>query len=183
MTRYSIIRSQSRQRGATLMVALILLAVMTLLGLAVLRSTIMDERMAGGMYGRSLAFQSAEAGLREAENLIETDTSLPASFPPTAGTCNANGLCAAIDRAANPNAHDLWVSGATWKTSVASVGMAKPPKYIIEKMGKAPTWYGCDKQSDPPATCFSDRYRITAISESDDGSRVMLQSNYAILTP
>lgn len=181
MTRHSIIRSQSRQRGATLMVALILLAVMTLLGLAVLRSTIMDERMAGGMYGRSLAFQSAEAGLREAENLIETNTALPASFPTAAGTCNANGLCAAIDRTANPNAEDLWVSGATWKTSAASVGMAKPPQYIIEKMGEAPTWYGCDKAIPIAPTCLSERYRITAVSQSDDGSRVLLQSNYAVV--
>lgn len=170
-----------KQRGATLMVALILLAVMTLLGLAVLRSTIMDERMAGGMYSRSLAFQSAEAGLREAENVIQSDATLPASFPTTAGTCNANGLCAAIDRATHPEADDLWVSGGTWRTSTATVGMAEPPQYMIEKMGEAPTWYGCDKAIPIAPTCLSDRYRITSVGETEDGSRVLLQTNYAVV--
>ena len=61
----------SRQRGASLVVVLILLLVMTLLGLAVLRTTLLDERMSANLYDRSLSFQSAETALRDAEAAVQ----------------------------------------------------------------------------------------------------------------
>lgn len=60
----------ARQRGASLVVVLILLLIMTLLGLAVLRGTLLEERMSANMYDRSLAFQQAESALREAEDQV-----------------------------------------------------------------------------------------------------------------
>jgi len=59
-----------RQRGASLVVVLVLLLVMTLLGLAVLRGTLLEERMSANMFDRSLAFQQAESALREAEDKV-----------------------------------------------------------------------------------------------------------------
>ena len=58
------------QRGVSLVVVMILLLVITLLGLAVLRGTLMSERMSANMYDRSLAFQSAESALRDAEVVV-----------------------------------------------------------------------------------------------------------------
>ncbi|WP_229823582.1 pilus assembly PilX family protein [Luteimonas padinae] len=62
------------QGGAVLVIALILLAVLTLLALGGLRGTVMEERMAAGQRDRSLEFQAAEAGLRAAEAVIQADT-------------------------------------------------------------------------------------------------------------
>ncbi len=59
-----------KQRGATLLVALVMLIVMTLLGLASIRSTSMQEKMGANLYDRSLAFQAVESALREAESGI-----------------------------------------------------------------------------------------------------------------
>lgn len=56
-----------RESGISLIVVLLLLLVMTLLGLAVLRGTLLEERMSANMYDRSLAFQVAEGALRDAE--------------------------------------------------------------------------------------------------------------------
>ena len=56
-----------RQSGVALIVVLILLMVMTLLGLASLRGTLMEERMSANLFDRSLAFQAAESALREAD--------------------------------------------------------------------------------------------------------------------
>lgn len=64
------IPSPARQRGASLVVVLILLLIMTLLGLAVLRGTLLEERMSANMYDRSLAFQQTESALREAEEAV-----------------------------------------------------------------------------------------------------------------
>ena len=61
---------RGRQSGVSLIVVLILLLVMTVLGLAVMRSTLLEERMSANMYDRSLAFQQAESGLREAEAVV-----------------------------------------------------------------------------------------------------------------
>ena len=61
---------RGRQSGVSLVVVLILLLVMTILGLAVMRGTLLEERMSANMYDRSLAFQQAESALREAEAAI-----------------------------------------------------------------------------------------------------------------
>ena len=54
------LRSGRQQRGVALAVALVLLLIATLLGLAGIRSTTMQERMSANMYDRSLAFQRAD---------------------------------------------------------------------------------------------------------------------------
>ena len=55
------------QTGVSLLVVLILLLVTSVLGIAVLRSSAMQERMSGNMYDRSLAMQAAEMGLNAGE--------------------------------------------------------------------------------------------------------------------
>jgi type IV pilus assembly protein PilX len=59
-----------KQRGVALVVALILLVVATLIGLAASRGTMLQERMSGNSYDRSLAFQRSESALRAAEAAI-----------------------------------------------------------------------------------------------------------------
>jgi len=64
---------RSHQSGAALVIVLLLLLVMTLLGLASLRATLLEERMSGALFDRSLAFQSAEYAMREAESFINVE--------------------------------------------------------------------------------------------------------------
>lgn len=59
-----------RQRGAALFVGLMLLLVLTLLGLSSSNASIMQERMAGNLQDRNLAFQRAEGALRDIEMRI-----------------------------------------------------------------------------------------------------------------
>jgi type IV pilus assembly protein PilX len=59
--------AKRKQRGVALVVALILLVVATLIGLAASRGTVLQERMSSNTYDRSLAFQRSEAALRAAE--------------------------------------------------------------------------------------------------------------------
>ena len=71
--------SMRRQQGASLVVVLILLLVMTLLGLAVLRSALLEERMTANLLDRSWSFQAAEAALRNGEALAATRPVVPAA--------------------------------------------------------------------------------------------------------
>lgn len=60
-----------RQKGITLIVGLILLLVMTMLGLTAVQVTTQQERMAGNLRDRNIAFQAAESALREGESALE----------------------------------------------------------------------------------------------------------------
>jgi type IV pilus assembly protein PilX len=65
-----MIASRRDQGGVALVVSLILLVLATLIGLASVRGTNLQERMSANMYDRSLAFQRAESALRAAEEAI-----------------------------------------------------------------------------------------------------------------
>ncbi len=59
-----------RQQGSALVISLVFLVVMTLIAVGAMRDTTLQERMAGNLRDRSLAFQAAEAALREGENWL-----------------------------------------------------------------------------------------------------------------
>ncbi len=68
--------TRNRQQGVVLITGLILLVLLTIIGVTASRSTLLEERMAGNMKDQNVAFQSAEAALRVAENYL-TGVSLP----------------------------------------------------------------------------------------------------------
>lgn len=78
-TRAAPLRCHGRtaQGGTTLVVALILLLVVTLVAVAGMQNTVLQERMAGNLYDRNLAFQQAEAGLRDAQRQIPAIAGAP----------------------------------------------------------------------------------------------------------
>ncbi|MBU6478843.1 MAG: pilus assembly protein, partial [Xanthomonadaceae bacterium] len=79
------------QRGVALIVALILLIVITLVGLAAIGTTILQNKMTANQYDRQIAFQSAEAALRVAAALIPNNPGLIARNCQNGGTiCQAN---------------------------------------------------------------------------------------------
>jgi type IV pilus assembly protein PilX len=161
-----------RQRGAALLTVLLLLLIMTLLGLASLRSGLLEERMTGNLYDRSVGFQTAEAALREAETVILTR-------PAYTG---AGGLYPLPVADATPR----WTDGATvWRnaTNLGGTSAAVTARFIVEEMGPAPTWRGCDRIIPVDPSCLTGRFRITSLSQAPGRAQVMLQSNYAMATP
>ena len=64
--------AKDSQTGAVLITALLLLLVLTILGTSSIQNTVLQERMAGNMNQRNLAFQAAEAALREGEDWLGT---------------------------------------------------------------------------------------------------------------
>ena len=162
-----------QQRGAALLTVLLLLLIMTLLGLASLRSGLLEERMSGNLYDRSVSFQTAEAALREAEVGIVARTNLydgsDGTFPlPVA------------------DATPRWLDAGTgWRnaTNLGGASTAVTARVIVEEMGVAPTWRGCDRVIPIDPSCMTGRFRITAVSQAPGRAQVMLQSNYAMATP
>jgi len=171
------VHSPRNQRGAALIVVLILLMVMTLLGLASLRGTLMEERMAANMYDRSLGFQAAEAAMREAETRLLQPGTL-AAFPSAANTCNS-GLCAMPVPAEGQSERADDPSFNGWFSASAVSDIAGTPEYFVEYMGEAPGWALCDREIPRHPNCMRPRYRITARSTGDGRANVILQSSFA----
>ena len=63
----SPVSSLQTQSGVVLAISLIILLLLTLIGLSATQTTALEEKMAGNLRDKSLAFQAAEAALRFAE--------------------------------------------------------------------------------------------------------------------
>jgi type IV pilus assembly protein PilX len=190
MARESMPMPASRQRGAILFIALILLLVMTMLILASVRGTVMQERMASNLYDRSLAFQAAEAALREAERWVLENPPKPA-----AGTCDGSGNCGRQVAGAAP----VWTVETNWASAhsvtdghnhqIQIGNLPVPPQFIVELLAEnMPEVNLCETTAvDPDAPCYGGpeglRYRITARSGKEGRAVVMLQSVYAVPKP
>jgi type IV pilus assembly protein PilX len=151
---------------------------MTLLGLASMRTTQLEERMTGNLVDRSLAFQAAEAALREAETRAS-------SRPLPAGAGCVNGLCGPGDVEADTPAWKdatVWASAPTAITNLASAVDA--PRYIIELIASGiPPRGSCTTSEDVSSevcTGSEVRYRLTARSTQAGRATVLLQSIYAV---
>jgi type IV pilus assembly protein PilX len=180
------------QHGAALIIAMILLLVMSLLAVASLRGTIMQERMSSNAYDQDLAFQSAEAGLRVGERLAENWVNAGGNLADLAGcqapNAAAEGLYQNINNVcqqplwdvSTPGANDAyWQDASTVAGAIpfGGVGLSLAPFFIVELISNA-----APCQPDTPAAAIPNcrRFRITASSNNADGrSQVILQSIYA----
>lgn len=122
-----------RQSGAVLAVALILLLVMTLLAVAALRGTLLEERMASGQLDRSYAFQSAEAALRAAESIVRNDDDGTVGQDCISGTA---GCGVPNDTGIVTGCTGCWVSAGTGNVSSKAVGA---PEYLIQRFASQST--------------------------------------------
>ncbi|PKO33295.1 MAG: hypothetical protein CVU34_13535 [Betaproteobacteria bacterium HGW-Betaproteobacteria-7] len=83
--------TMGRQGGAILFVGLILMVALTMLAFTALRTATMQERMAGNVRDRGIAFQAAESALRAAEKYLSV-TSAPSSATFNGTACTAKGI-------------------------------------------------------------------------------------------
>lgn len=161
-----IYRTLGNQRGAVLVVGLMLLVVLTLLGVVAMQGTTLQERMAGNMREQEQAFQSAEAALRAGEVFLRTTDILPAFE-------GANGLFPQPDPAA-----PRWAQPTTWSgdgsrpyTGPVTEGETTP-RFIIEQL---------PFDADPGGSLASDTelpssgmYRVTARGTGSLGRAVVI---------
>lgn len=60
-----------QQQGSVLIISLILMVVLTILGVSGMKTSLLEEKMAGNLRDSQLAFQAAEATLKQAEQYID----------------------------------------------------------------------------------------------------------------
>lgn len=124
-----------RQGGVALVVALLLLLVITLVGLAAVHSTIMQQKMASNLYDRQVAFQSSEAALRAAEEWVTsnpTSTLIRDCSALTGGACLADPFSDTNLPAASLQSVATGSASGQFTASTISTGQ---PQFVVENMG------------------------------------------------
>jgi type IV pilus assembly protein PilX len=116
----------TRQQGVALAVALILLIIVTLIGLAAVRGTTVQQRMTANFYDRELAFQNTEAALRAGEALIQAG--------PVAGVTSRD--CTTTQCEANPftdpNLNAALIQTVATTEYTAGSNAPGQPQYVVE---------------------------------------------------
>ena len=174
------------QRGWVLVVGLVILVMLTILSMALMKTTRLEEKMAGATRDMNLSFQAAETALRAAETFIESKTN-QSIFNTTA---EANGIYNKTDNEPEDLFTIDWddfskeiypeteTTGSLYPklegdpmglvpmvlVPLELEGVASPPRYMIKKLK-----IGC-------RTAF----RVTARGTGGTNNRVtLLRSHYA----
>lgn len=163
------------QRGAVLIVSMLLLLIMTLIGVTGMRNTTLEEKMVGNTRDLQLAFNAAEGALRRSEDLLRV-VNLP-NFVAYDGT-NTGGYY-------NPDS-TIWTQ-ISWtladnfavdcgsNTLAADLGVSAQPTCYIEQLPAVKA--GADLEAGTALT--QNMYRITARAlGGTTTSEVILQETF-----
>jgi type IV pilus assembly protein PilX len=178
----------ARQRGATLMIALVMLAVILLLGTASASLLVLDEHAARSHRAHAQALLAAQAALDDAcEEIRRGARVLPAAFPRDIGChADAEGRILCLGEAEHAAWKPAQLSGAapgaagygewTGRRAPALEGGPPAPRYLIELLAasKAKTTE-TTKAADGDAEAGR-LYRISALGFGAGGAQAALQS-------
>lgn len=170
-----------RQSGATLIIALIILAAVTVAAAATLRLATTEQRITVATQARAQAFEAVEAALRAAEaralaQALNANQAFPnqgLSRPRSDRRCLQTACRTGLCEPPDPDCDERWLGDVDWATGSTINGVST--QYIVEFLGAT---FRCNDgivTSDDPMNCK--RYRITA--RSAPGNRyatVILQS-------
>lgn len=170
---FAISKVHGPEQGSALVIALVMLLVLTMMALAGMQTTSLQEKMAGNMRDKGLALQAAEAALREGEAFLQA-----AVLPSFYGT---DGLYQPLNPASNYM--PLWATidwasdSVSWEYEGQIKGVAVQPRYIIEELPPVPESGGSLAPDDPIPD--AGLYRVTARAVGGtDTAVVILQTIY-----
>lgn len=174
------------QKGVVLVTSLVLMAILTVLGVATLRSNMMDVNIHKNMQSRSNAFQCAEAALRAGEMWLNDDLN---ALPDEVTTIPDQALFQ-VWAYKSATIQDIYSKDLNWWTTNGwsgidltdtdnQVGCAIIPRYIVEKIGTVAD-EGKDLSIESRSKTGVDFFRVTAFSVGmDNSANVLLQTTFA----
>ncbi|MBL8255411.1 MAG: hypothetical protein JNJ62_02275 [Pseudoxanthomonas mexicana] len=168
-------RGPAGQQGIALVVVLVLLVAVSILGVAVMRSSAMQERMSANLRDRSIAFESAESVLLYVQTTVMASRAW-AQTRPSNGDCTTHAVC--------PNG-----AAPAWRGAPASAYdsglLLEPPEYWVEYLGqgvanKVDDDSQCkseEERNNPSLDCRTLSYRVTVRSRAAGRADVLIQAN------
>ena len=189
------------ETGAALFVSLVFLLIMTIVGLAGMQNTSLQEKMAGHLRDSDLAFQAAESALKAGEAVLNsgniptcvctsaTDGLYVNSYPGTTSDCPTYLGSPSNNQSSNPyppEIENFWICNSPTNCDMVTLSssqfnnLASPPKYVIESLSlgasvdQAP---GQTLEAGIPVAPGPKYYRVTAHGTGlTSNSVVVLQS-------
>lgn len=182
-----------KERGAILVVSLLMLLMLTIIGVASIKTTTIQERMAGNLRDRELAFQAAEAALSIGERYIiskmEGAPGWVDSLSGGTGSCTpSSGICK-TGTVFNPFTDTNWdgslsINDQTVLTALGGIDSADlelkstdslnltMPQFVIQKVG----------ERDGESGMKNHIFKVTAKGKGGDvNSEVVLQSTFSYI--
>jgi type IV pilus assembly protein PilX len=151
------------QQGAVLFISLILLVVLSLIGIASMQVTTLQERMAGNYFTQNRAFEYAEWMARTQENTIETDYQNNVTYLSNAEACDETFPVAGVAT----GSVDLWAAkqtatgvGGTISTT-AGYNMV-PGSWYVHRIDKCIAGEGSLVTGKPIGSNTTAKYQIIA---------------------
>jgi len=153
----------ARQEGATLIVALVMLLLISLLAVGGMQGTIMQERMASNAHDGAISFQAAEAGLRQAEaDLLGNEATRQAAFT--------------SDRLPTPWSWD-GTNPTPSGTGNAGTNVSAQPIYHLGYLTDVP-----ENPINPDSRIF-ERFEVTVQSQGGSPDAISVLQSTALLPP
>lgn len=163
---------RSAQRGVVLVISLLLLLVLTLIGIAATRSTAMEERMTANQRDQDVAFQAAEAALRDGESALQGATA--GQFNNTNGLYDSTSTVLYSD----PNVWDSSQTNSIAYSGTLSPQPSSPPRYYIVETNSTAASTGQSLAADAPSTAAT-IYSVIARGIGLSGNTVVyLETDY-----
>jgi type IV pilus assembly protein PilX len=169
------------QRGVVLIVALIMLLTMTIVSVGAMSTSTLEQKMTANLRDRQVAFQAAEAALREGERFAESHALQESDFNATC-TGGSGGQCLCTKTTPSPcpeywtdSTLNVWETSGRYKSYTNTQLGDAPAKYIVEYRGNICIGgVPCTATTSDPQM-----FRITAVGYGQTtGAKVMLQSTY-----
>ena len=157
-----------QESGAVLVISLIILLLLTLIGVTGTQVTGLEEKMAGNMVDRNLAFQAAESALRAGENFLTQATLPDFTATGTGGLYSLTGT--------PPDPDDDWSTFNTVTYPVSLGNVEASPEYVIQRL---PNVGGSGESLEAGTYSESEMYQITARGVGGTSTSVaVVQSSY-----
>ena len=167
----------NKQKGATLVVGMILMLILTFIGLTSMKNTVLEEKMASSLRNKSMSESGAESALRAAEDFLwnyYSNSNGLALIADESGTFGVYSLGApdAVEFRANREWSDLGKAHDHEFTNEDDASLKRNPRYIIEEISGGSGFVGLAEFGDDGyggSAGLLRNYRITAKSVSGDG--------------
>jgi type IV pilus assembly protein PilX len=150
--------SPSRQRGAVLLVCLILLVVMTLVGVSTMESSNLEHKMVANMSDRQVCFEAAERAAKIGEDWLKTQNAAPLS-----STTGSGSTPVYQDLAAGWWDTESNFSGWSHQSVTAASQEAQAPAYVIEDLVAGRKLDSLNSQEAGDTNTGVSFYRVTSL--------------------
>lgn len=159
------------QSGVVLVISLIMLLLLTIIGVASIQTTTLEEKMTGNTLDKNIAFQAAESSLKAAEASLSGPGALPVFVDVGTGGFYSENSTIPTDTAILED--DFWEDNPVAQSTVTTLGNGiDTPQYIIQSLPVVCLGF-CPP--DPLKTPYRVTVRATGRS---DNTVVILQSIY-----